>query len=207
MISPIEWLTVFILHYPLSQYLIIFLGAAFVGELALFTLGFLTAQGILSIFPLIIFSFLGVLASDILWFLLGKTAVVGKMISHRYTYATVSIISKAIDRTSKGNRFVAVVLAKFLIGTRILLIIYLSKTNLEFKRFVYYDAMAIFFWLIVIIPIGVIAGHGFTILAEVFHNLYLAIGFILFILLIIVIVQVWLERYLSKKADMKIKEL
>lgn len=198
MTQSIEWLHVFILHYPAFQYIIIFLGAAFGGELALFTLSFLSAQGVLPIFTLIIFSFLGTFSADILWFLIGKTNIVKKIISHRYAYSAISIFSQAIDRMSKGSRFTALILAKFLIGTRILLIMYLSEKNFGLKNFVRYDAVAVLIWLILITPIGFISGLGFTYLAEIFHNLYIEIGLILLIILIVVMIQMWLEKIFIK---------
>jgi len=201
MTPSIVWLYTFIFNYPAFQYIIIFLGAAFGGELALFALAFLTAQGVLPMFPLITLSFLGTFSSDILWFLLGKTATAKKIISHRYASSTISIIAQAVDRVSRGNRFAALIFAKFLVGTRVVLIMYVSKTDLGLKRFIRYDAVAVFLWLIVVIPIGFISGLGFTYLAEVFHNLYVAVGFILLVLFIIVIVQIWFERKFTKKGS------
>ena len=199
MTSSLEWLHVLILHYPAFQFIIIFLGAAFGGELALFTISFLAAQGILHIFPLVVFSFFGAFSADILWFSLGRTSLAEKIISHRYASPTISIITQAVDRVSKGNRLVALIFAKFLVGTRIVLIMYVSRTDLALKRFARLDAIAVLVWLLLVIPIGFISGLGFTYLAEFFHNLYIEIGLILLILFIVVIIQIWLEKVFIKK--------
>ena len=198
----IEWFSALVLNYPLFKYIIIFLGVAFLGELALFTAGFLAAQGVISLSILAILSFFGVLLADILWFLIGKTTTAEKIISHRYTYATISIILQALDRISGGNRFFAVILAKFVIGTRIVLILYVSKTNLEFKRFVRYDIVAVFLWLLIVIGIGYISGLGFSYISSILRNVYAGIGFVILILLIVIIAQIWIKRaFIEKEKD------
>ena len=199
MILSLEWLRAFIHIYPSFEYVIIFFGAAFGGELALFAVAFLGAQGILQVFPLIVFSFLGAFSADILWFSLGKTTLAGKIISHRYTSPAIAVIAEAINRVSRGSRLAALILAKFLVGTRIVIIMYVSKTDLGLKKFARYDAVAVLAWLLVVIPIGFISGLGFTYLAEFFHNLYIEIGIILLILFIVVIIQIWLEKMFVKK--------
>lgn len=201
MTSAVEWISVLIINYPLLQYVIVFLGAAFGGEVALFALGFLAAQGILHVFPLFLFSFLGTLSSDTLWFLLGKTTFMKRMISHRYAHTTISIIAKAIDHVSRGSRFIALILAKFLAGTRILMIMYVSKNNLELKKFIQYDAIAIILWLVVVIPIGFIAGLGFTYLSDVLKSIYAGVGFLLLFILLIFVIQVWLKKFFLKEEE------
>jgi len=199
MAQSVEWFSAVILGYPLLQYLIIFFGAAFGGELALFALGFLAAQGVLHLFPLIVFSFLGTFSSDTLWFFLGRTVIFSRIISHRYAHKTVSVVAQAVERMSRGDRLWALIFAKFLVGTRVVLIMYVSKTELGLKKFLNYDAIAVLFWLAVVIPIGFISGLGFSYLAEIFHNLYVAIGFILLVVFIIVIIEVWIEKKFIKK--------
>lgn len=204
MIESVQYLHTLILNHSFFQYVIVFFGAAFGGELALFAIAFLTAQGVLSLFSLVTLSFLGTFSSDILWFLLGRTVMIKKIISSRYANGAISILVQAVDRVSRGNRFLALIIAKFLVGTRILLIMYVSKTDLGLRRFIHYDAIAVLLWLAVIIPIGFVSGLGFTYLAEIFNNLYIEIGLILFILFIVVIIRIWFERIFTKKVDIKI---
>lgn len=201
MVESIEWFSVLILSYPLLQYFIVFLGAAFGGEIALFAFGFLAAGGILNIYSVIMFSFLGTLSSDILWFLLGRTVFFGKMISHRYANATVAVIAQALDQASKGNRLIALILAKFLVGTRIVVIMYISKNNLKLRHFVRHDAIAVLVWLLAVIPIGLFSGFGFVYISRVLKNIYAGIGFAILGLLVIIISQIWLKRSFTKKEN------
>ncbi|KKS04003.1 MAG: hypothetical protein UU82_C0017G0019 [Candidatus Nomurabacteria bacterium GW2011_GWC2_41_8] len=199
MLESIEWLRIFIFDYRFFEYIIIFLAAGFGGEFALLALGFLAAQGVISVFSLIIFSFLGTLFSDTLWFLLGRTATVKKMISHRYADTTVSVINEAVNRMSRGSHSTALIIAKFLVGTRVLLIMYVSTTNIRFQQFIHYDLIAIFLWILVVIPIGFLSGLGFTYFAEILENLYIATGFILLIVILIIILEIWLKKIFTNK--------
>lgn len=194
MIDWIEWLRVFIFHYASLEYLIIFLGVSFAGEVAILPLGFLAAQGTVSIFALLIFGLMGTLFSDVLWFFLAKTTIVKKMISHHYANKTISVVHQAINRISKGNYLATLILAKFVVGTRILLIMYISTTDIGFKRFVRYNVIAIFLWLVIVASIGFISGLGFTYFAEILENMYAAIGFVLLVVILITILHIWLKK-------------
>lgn len=197
----IEWVSTFIVSYPLLKYAIVFLGAAFGGEFVIISLAFLVAQDVFPFTPFFIVSFLGTLSSDVLWFLLGKTKTVGKILAYRYAASTISVIFEAIHKVSRGNHLIAFIFAKFLIGTRIVVIFYVSKTSLALKNFISRDLAAIFIWLAVLTSIGYLSGLGFTYISRVLKNIYAGIGFIVFILLIIVIVQAKLKRMFINKQN------
>jgi len=194
MVDQLEWVKFLILEYPSLQYLIIFLGAAVGGELALFTIAFLAAQGIISPVASITFSFLGALSADSMWFLLGRTTTAKKIILHRYANPTITVITKAIEKVSRGSHFWALVFAKFLVGTRIIILIYISNLSFSFGEFIRYNVIATIIWLAVIGPIGFLSGLGFTYVADIFQSLYAGVGFVLLILIVIVILQLWLKK-------------
>lgn len=194
MIDSVEWLRVFIVDYPSLQYLTIFLGAALGGEVALFALSFLAAQGIISPYALVALSFFGTISSDSVWFLLGRTKTAIKIISHRYANSTITAIAQAVKKVSRESHLLALIFAKFLVGTRIVMLLYISKTEFSFKQFICYNAVATVSWLLVVIPIGFLSGLGFTYIAEVFHNIYAGVGFVFLILIIIVFLQIWLKK-------------
>ncbi len=199
MLDFVEWLRMIIFNYQALKYLIIFLGTAIGGELALFTIGFFVAQGTLPVIPSIIFGFLGSFSPNILWFLLGKAKVISKIVSHPYTSTTISTITEAVTKISKGNHFIALIIAKFLIGTPLILVMYANKTGLRFKQFLYYETPAIILSMLVIIPIGFVAGLGFSYLADVFNNIYVSIGFILLVIFVVVMIQIWFKNRFTEK--------
>ena len=124
MIEAIEWLRLLITNHASLEYVIIFLGAAFGGEVAMVALGFLAAQGVLSLYLLFIISFFGTLSSDILYFFIGRTKIASRFFAHRYTNGTINLITEAVRKLSKGSHFAALLLANFMIASRIILIMY-----------------------------------------------------------------------------------
>ncbi len=199
MIESIEWLRLFILNHQTFQYVIIFLGAALGGEFALFTFGFLAAQGALGVVPVIVVSFLGAFLPNILWFFIGKTKTMSNIYLHRYANTTTSSITEAVTAMSNGSHLVALILIKFIVGTPLILTMYVNKTNISFRRFMYYESYAIILSLLVILPFGFISGYGFTYLTSVFDSLYTAIGFLLLIVLVIFIIKSSIKKKLSRK--------
>ncbi|MEK7190209.1 MAG: hypothetical protein AAB661_00380 [Patescibacteria group bacterium] len=199
MIDSIEWLRIFISDHRSLEYIIIFFGTAFGGEPVLFIFAFLAAQKVISTFSFIILSFLGTFFSNTLWFFLGKTKTVDRIISHRYTNATISVVNEAVCRVSQGSHLVGLILAKFLFATPITLTMYVHKTGLGFKTFIYYESIAVALSLLFYIPIGYVSGLGFNYFAEILQNLYGAIGFVVLMVIIIIMIQLWLERTFVKK--------
>lgn len=196
----VDWLRLFISHYLALEYIIIFFVAGFFGEFGIIALGFLSAQGVLPLFPFLALSFLGVFFSNAFWFLLGRTAFFDKIISHRYTHKTISTIAQAVSRSSRGNHFLSFFIIKFMTGIRVLFIMYMSRTGMELKKFMYYDIVAVFVWLAVVVPIGFISGLGFSYLAKVFENLYSAVGFVLLFLVSMFVVQTWFKKTLTEES-------
>ena len=202
----LEWFRVFVISYPTLQYLVVFLGAAFGGEVAMIALGFLAAQEIFSLNLLFCVSFLGVMSSDILYFWLARTETANRFFTHRYANGTISMITEAVARVSRGSHFIALFLANFMIASRIILIMYVSKTDLKFSRFVYYEAISVVLWLLSLISIGFLSGIGFTRISDNLENIYAGIGFALLVVLAVIALQIWLKRFLVKEGEEIVEE-
>jgi membrane protein DedA with SNARE-associated domain len=197
----IDWLRILVENHHALEYLIVFAGAAFGGEVVMISLGFLLAQGVFGLVPFIIASFLGTYSTDILWFTMGQTKWANKFFTHRYTSGTVHMITEAMRRISRGSDFVALLLANFMLASRIVLIMYVSKKKMNVVKFLIYEAVAVSLWLAAVIGIGYISGLGFTYLASTFKSIYVTIGFVLVILFAIVLAQIWFEKRLTKKEE------
>ncbi len=191
-----EWLREFIVNYPSLQFLAIFLGAAGGGEIALVTLSFLAAQKVISLPALVFFSALGTFCSDSIWFLLGRTSGVRKIIAHRYATPTMEVITQALKRISRGNNLVMLIFAKFLIGTRVVTLFFISTIYEKYSKFAEHNIVSIVVWLSVVIPVGYLSGLGFTYIASVLQNIYAALGFALLVILVIIMLQTWLQKKL-----------
>jgi membrane protein DedA with SNARE-associated domain len=202
----VDWFLALITGYPLLKYLIIFLGAAFGGEVAVISLAFLAAQGVFPFPSYLGIAFLGTLFSDSIWFILGRTKTAEKIVDHKYAKKTIVVIFEAIKKISKGNHLFAFIFAKFLIGTRIVVIFYISKTKIAFLKFIKNDLLAIFIWLSILSLIGVLSGLGFDYLSSVLKNVYAGIGFVVLVLLLFFVVQIWLKKIFTKEGEEVIKE-
>ncbi len=202
----IEWLRLLIENHLAIQYLIVFLGAAFGGEIAMISLSFLLAQGVFSFYPFVLVCFIGTYSSDIMWFLLGRTETINKIFTHKYTNNTVSMIIEAVHKVSKGSAFIALLLANFMLASRVILIMYVSKMKLNFVKFLYYEFIAVILWMIAVISIGYVSGLGFTYLSNVLDSIYFGIGFVLLIMVVFVFIQIWLKKRLEKQGEKILEE-
>jgi len=194
----LESLRLLIQDHRSLEYSIIFLGTVFGGELALFSLGFLVAQGVVSTLPAVIVGFIGSFFPNILWFWLGKTNMAEKIVTHRYAHTTASSITEAVQLASKNNHLMAIIIAKFMVGTPVILTLYVSKTKLRFKEFMGYQSIALLLSLLFLIPIGFLSGLGFTYFSRILENIYASIGFFLLIIIVIIMIQTWIKKKFAK---------
>jgi membrane protein DedA with SNARE-associated domain len=202
----VEWIVSFIASYPLLKYLIVFLGAGFGGEVAVISLAFLSAQGVFTLPLFLGVSFLGTLFSDSLWFLLGRTKVAEKIVDHRYAVNTIVVIFEAVKKISRGSHLLAFIFAKFLIGTRIVVIFYVSKTRIILKKFLQNDIPAIIIWLFTLGLIGYLSGLGFNYISGILKNIYAGIGFVVLILIVFTVLQIWMKKIFTKEGEEIVKE-
>lgn len=195
----IELMRGLILSHSSLEYLIIFVGTAVGGELALFILGFLAAQGVVSPIGAVIFGFSGSFLPNILWFYIGNVNMVRKISRYnRHAESTSQIITEAVRRVSKGSHMIALIIIKFLVGTPVILVLYAKETGIKFKEFMYCQSVAMILSMLVIVPIGYLSGQGYSYLSDVFQNVYAAIGFLIIVAFIIAAFQIWLERMFTK---------
>ncbi len=199
--SFIEWVTLVFQQHESIQYIIVFLAAAFGGEIAMISMSFLLAQGFFSFYPFVTISYIGTYSSDIMWFWLGKSKMVSKLFTHRHTSKTIHVIVEAMHKMSKGSDFMALFLANFMPASRVILIMYVSRKNLEFVKFLYYEAVALFWWTVAVVAIGYTAGIGYTYLSNVLNSIYSGVGFVLVFLFIIILVQVWFKHKVEEKSE------
>jgi len=206
MLESMAWLRELILNHAAFQYLIIFLGAAFGGEPVVITLAFLAAQKVFPLSSYLLVSFLGVVFSDSLYFFIGRTKLARWVIEHRYAAKTIAAIIEAINRLSHNRHMIAFILAKFVIGTRAVIIMYVSKTGLSFGYFLRHNLLAIVLWLSLINTIGYLSGLGFTYFSQILENVYAGIGFLLLVLLTLILAQRWLKRTFVQEEEKILEE-
>ncbi|HLD10535.1 MAG TPA: VTT domain-containing protein [Candidatus Nanoarchaeia archaeon] len=178
------------------QLLLVFLGSFFFGESVIISSGFLAAQGILEIPYVFVFSFLGTVISDSFWFYFGKFIFLRKkqLIDHQKYNKLV----KKIDKITKHKYFWALLFIKFLYGTRILTIVYLSIRRLNFWIFTLFNSLGTLLWLTVILTIGWLAGKGFSNVILVFNEVKYLLISLVFLLILYRVVSQWITQKITR---------
>lgn len=161
---------------------------------------FLVILGVQSHIPLILIAlsaFIGTIIGDTIWFFIG-IRFIKKLKKKKALKKTFLRISRTIEKTF-GNRYtLALTTVKFLYGTRVITIFYLADKKLRYKKFIMYNIIATFFWVIGVGAIGWLAGIGFSYIVNVFKNLQLAILGLIVLFLIIAAIQKKITKILEK---------
>lgn len=171
----------FLITYRLPA---IFVGAFFFGETVILAAAFLAGQGTLNISYVFILAFLATVISDTVWFLLAKKILAWLNRLEKYKAHSERIVGKMTKYT--GNKpFLALLFVKFLYGTRVITIIYLSLKTIPLKKFIIYDAIGTLIWLSVLLPIGWLAGKSVLSLGPTLHKA--EFGILIFVILVFAI--------------------
>ncbi len=176
----------------------IFLGSFFFGETVIITAAFLASQGIWRLTEVFWLSLAGTVISDSLWFLFGQS--IFKVTRRQRTYQSkYQGFFRSLESATGQSLFLSLLFIKFLYGTRILTILYLSIRKIRFWMFLAFDTVGTMFWLTVIILIGWLAGKGVTnVLPIARQTEYLLSAIVLFIILH-KIITLWLTKKITKK--------
>src|SRR3989344_7628269 len=137
----------------------IFIGAFFFGETVILAAAFLAGQGIWSVESVFWLSLAGTVASDSLWFLLGLTFFKFTKRWEKFQDKYKLFLAK-LEKITGQKPFLSLLFIKFLYGTRILTIIYLSIRKIHFGRFLIFNTVGTILWLFVMIGVGWLVGQG-----------------------------------------------
>lgn len=131
------------------------------GEVSVLAVAFLAGQGTFSLWGIILGSFFGMLLLDIAWFLILRFPVLKRMKSWGKTSPKYQHIEARVQSFAHGNDVIVLLVSKMLIGTRILILAYLSLRKISFARFVFYDSIATFAWAVALGYLGFASGRGY----------------------------------------------
>lgn len=176
----------------------IFLGAFFFGETVILTAAFLSGHGIWSLSNVFLLSFAGTIVSDGMWFLFGQFffRLARKRIDNQEKY--LQLITK-LDTITGQKPFLSLLFIKFLYGTRILTILYLSIRKIGFWTFIVFDALGTVLWLIVMISIGWLAGKGISNFIPFVQKTEYALLAIALLVVIFKLTTLWIQKIITKK--------
>ena len=187
-----EFITQMLIQY---QFLALFAGAVFFGETVILMASFLAAQGSWSVWNVFWIALVGTIVSDCVWFLLGD------WIMHRESFqkhqAKYERLVMKLDKKIGNRPYLSLLIIKFLYGTRILTIIYLSFRKIKFWQFLVFDFLGTSFWLVIVMAIGWLAGKGYTQVIEIFHSIGYGLSALILFFILYRIVNVWISKKVS----------
>jgi len=187
-----EFITQLLIEYQLPA---LFAGAVFFGETVILTASFLAAQGWWSVWNVFLITLLGTVISDCVWFLLGNW-IMHKESFQKHKPKYEKLVTK-LDKKIGNRPYLSLLVIKFLYGTRILTIIYLSFRKIKFWQFVVFDFLGTSFWLAVVMTIGWLAGKGYTRVIEIFHNIGYGLSALIVFFIFYRVVNVWISKKIT----------
>lgn len=177
-------------EYPV---ILFFLSAFFGGEELIIPLAILVGHGLWSLQLLFLVCFIATLFADVSWFLLGRHGVQKRKFFQKYQ-RRFEKASKFFRRIAKSEMGILLT-TKFIYGTRIFSIIFLSIEGVALSRFVKLNSLVTFIWLSCIVFLGWMIGRGSALFLNLSqHRFYIGAG-----ILLIIIVFHYLRHYFAHR--------
>jgi len=187
--------------------LISFIATYIGGVETIILIGFLSGQGVAPFNNVFLFAFLGYFLFEITWFFVARTWIFDRLKKRKKFRKGYSKIAEIFRKLSGGNDFIALLAAKFIFGFGTMLLIYLSRERLDFKKFFFWDLAAVAISTYTILSIGWFAGRGYSKIIDVFHNAQIALFALVVVAVIFHLVRVEVRNYLVKKKKLPIKKI
>lgn len=169
------------------QIILSFISGIITEELLIF-LAALSAKRILHFWIVFVFGILGIIFIDAVWFWVGRSKLVNKLKKWKI-FSKESKIEQKIHKLGGKHKFLSLFLSKFVYGTKIILIVYHSAKEMSFKKFTFYNTLAVLLWAVIMLPIGFFAGKGFVRILNLVHGIEKLFAIILIVIIIFYIVQ------------------
>ena len=187
-----------IINSLLSHFYIVSFVSGFFGEEAILFLTFLANTQTVHLKTILLLAPLGVFAVDIIYFSLGKYGLIKKVGERVQNLEGKRGILPWIIRFSIKHPLSALIMTKFIYGTRIGLVMFYSSRKMSFKKFLVLNLIAIEIWAFIMIPLAWLAGRGLTSGLNLVKNFFkIVLIAILFIILIDLTIRIF--SYFAKK--------
>ena len=108
-------------------------------------------------------------------------------------------LNSSLKKIFGQKPFLWLLVIKFLYGTRILTILYLSSQKMRFGLFALFNSLGTILWLAVIMSLGVLGGKGLVNLYPQFQKIQYLIIIILVLVVLFKILTSWISKRLKKK--------
>jgi membrane protein DedA with SNARE-associated domain len=176
-----------------------FLGGFFAGEEVIMTLSFLSANGIIPIWKVFLFSFLGIVLCDTFFYALGRMKIVQNISSFKRFASLSKKYKSLILKLNKKGTLNLLFTTKFIFGTRILTLLYLGFRRTKLLEFFISDLIVGLFWMVIVVSLGWFSGSSFYLILNIFKNVQVALLVIVLLILTFVGLKKWISTKILKK--------
>ncbi|MEX0931159.1 MAG: VTT domain-containing protein [Candidatus Paceibacterota bacterium] len=155
-------LETFILGLPMVgkfPFLIPLVGSFLGGQETILVIAALSVTNVLSFSTVLIFSYIGTLLSEIIWFQIGKHCM-GWFEKKEKIQKGLARVDELYKEKFGQKPFAVLLIAKFLYGTRIVTLLYFGRSGIPFSLFLKYNGLATFVWVLPIAAAGYFVGLG-----------------------------------------------
>jgi membrane protein DedA with SNARE-associated domain len=178
--------------------LVSFLGGFITGETIIIPIAFLSANGFIPLWQVLIFCTLGMYLSDFIPFTIGRFKFLrnlfkGKSLEH------AKRLENRFLKLTKSNIFLTLLYTKFIYGLSIPALIYLGHKETSYSRFALYNLLVEIIFVPIVILIGWTGGKGFTIVQTIFKDVRIAILLLILFIITVFFIRKWVNKELTKR--------
>ena len=183
--------------------MVAFFSGAFLGEETIFVLTILATQGIFPLWIIFTFSYLGVLAMDIVWFYLGRAGIFKLLRRFKRIDKGYKKAGETIDKYSKKGIKKVMLVAKSVYGIGIFTLMHLGASRkISFKKYLINNIIVTFIWMIFVVLMGLLAGAGYTIAHIIFKSVQISISVIILSFLVFSVIAKWFKNWLMRRQEL-----
>src|SRR3989344_4827883 len=143
--------------------LISFLASFIFSKETIILLGISVSQGLLNFWILVVFSLLGFVVGDSIWFFLGRLKFLSFLKKYRMMYKGYRKAGKIIDKVSNKSATLTLIIVKSFYGASIFTFMYMGrKRDIKYKSFFIADLISSGLLVLIAAGVGWFAGRGFT---------------------------------------------
>ncbi|HLC86738.1 MAG TPA: hypothetical protein VJH65_00475 [Candidatus Nanoarchaeia archaeon] len=182
--------------FPLIAFLAPIIGG---GEIGVMTVAFFAVQVDYPLYSVIFFSFIGMILVDSFWFFLIRSKHIDKLKQLKNISEKQIKLEKHLENISGKHDMLILLFSKILVGTRILIIAYISLRKISFKKFFRYNTPPTFIWAICLSIIGWFAGNGYENIIQTTKDIRFAITFLIGVVLVFLIINYLLRKWIMQR--------
>jgi len=137
--------------------------AGFLSEDVLLFLSILSGSEHLPLIIVFVFGFLGAITHDSILIFLGRTKA-AHSIKKRVDLSKrdYGMMEKIADKIRNNSLFLTLFISKFIYGVRTIVLLYSSNKDKKFIHFFSLNALAVLLYCLIMVPLGYLAGKGFS---------------------------------------------